>query len=271
MDRKHVKTFTTGEFAQRFGIKKDTLFYYDKIGLFHPAGVHENGYRYYTMPQLDAFWTIQSLRELNVPIKELEHYLDNPSPQGLLTLSHQQLRHVEQEIQKLEDIRKLLKLVVSQTEEAIRVPFGEVSLVELEAETMLYSESFPADKDTSNEEWFARYDAFMQETGLMGPAYIGSVLSQEDLQSGRFGRIHRLYARSKDPAASLRPAGLYAVTYYKGSLDEIPDYYPHLVQQITEQGLQICGDAYEEYLIHVLAAAVESDFVTKISIEVTDS
>ncbi len=38
IDRKNFRTFTTGEFAKRFGVKKDTLLYYDKIDLFKPAG-----------------------------------------------------------------------------------------------------------------------------------------------------------------------------------------------------------------------------------------
>ncbi len=38
IDRKNFRTFTTGKFAKRFEVKKDTLLYYDKIGLFKPAG-----------------------------------------------------------------------------------------------------------------------------------------------------------------------------------------------------------------------------------------
>ena len=45
MKRKNEESYTTGEFARYFGIKKDTLLYYDKIGLFSPAGVRPNGYR----------------------------------------------------------------------------------------------------------------------------------------------------------------------------------------------------------------------------------
>ncbi|MEK4207855.1 MULTISPECIES: MerR family DNA-binding transcriptional regulator [Paenibacillus] len=62
MIRKNLTNFYTGEFAKLFGIKKDTLFYYDKIKLFQPAGISDNGYRYYTLQQLDTFWAIQSLR-----------------------------------------------------------------------------------------------------------------------------------------------------------------------------------------------------------------
>ena len=52
MKRKDENLYTTGAFAKYFGIKKDTLFYYDEIGLFSPAFIGENGYRYYTASQI---------------------------------------------------------------------------------------------------------------------------------------------------------------------------------------------------------------------------
>ena len=39
---------TTGEFAKLAGVSKDTLFHYEKIGLFKPEIVCKNEYRYYS-------------------------------------------------------------------------------------------------------------------------------------------------------------------------------------------------------------------------------
>lgn len=70
------------------------------------------------------------------------------------------------------------------------------------------------------------------------------------------------------PEATMKPAGLYAVTYYKGSYEAIVDFYEVFMRKIKEQGLIICGDAYEEYLLNVLATQNSRDFVTKISVAV---
>lgn len=43
--------YTAGELAKLFGIPKQTMFYYDKMGLLTPEFVAKNGYRYYAMPQ----------------------------------------------------------------------------------------------------------------------------------------------------------------------------------------------------------------------------
>ncbi|MEG2989678.1 MAG: MerR family DNA-binding transcriptional regulator, partial [Oscillospiraceae bacterium] len=50
----HEMRFTTGQFAKLHHINKRTLHYYDAIGLFSPACIGENGYRYYTYLQSTA-------------------------------------------------------------------------------------------------------------------------------------------------------------------------------------------------------------------------
>ncbi|EQB4337066.1 MerR family transcriptional regulator [Clostridium botulinum] len=268
IDRKNFRTFTTGEFAKRFGVKKDTLFYYDKIGLFKPAGISDNGYRYYTIPQSDIFWVIQSLRDLNFPLKSLDNYLKAPSPQDLIELSKNQLNKVDQEIEKLIQIRSILNRIVLQSEEALNAPLDKVILMDLEEEPILYSDKNTLKGDTTNEEWSSYYEEFFKKTELRGPAFIGSVIDKNDLLSGKFGRIDRLFVRMDKPEATMKPAGLYAVTYYKGSYEAIVDFYEVFMRKIKEQGLIICGDAYEEYLLNVLATQNSMDFVTKISVAV---
>ncbi|MBU5439537.1 MerR family transcriptional regulator [Tissierella sp. MSJ-40] len=269
MDKNKSKTFTTGEFAQRFGIKKDTLFYYDRIGLFHPAGVNDNGYRYYTVPQLDVFWMLQSLRELNFPLKTLKHYVNAPSPEELIALSKEQLSRVKQEIRKLEQIHWLLSSIVTYSEEALSAPLDEISLIELPAEPILYSNPIPKENDiASGEEWFSYYDRFLKETELKGPAYVGSIVSQKDLLAGRFEKVDRLFVRMDNADAKLKPAGLYAVTYHKGPYESVLEIYEPFLRQLKEQGLTVCGDAYEEYLLGKLSTQNQTDFIFKISLAV---
>ena len=70
----HNKLFTIGQFASIHGVTKKTLMWYDKISLFKPAVVGENGYRYYTYFQSPTLETILMLRELNVSIPEIQTF-----------------------------------------------------------------------------------------------------------------------------------------------------------------------------------------------------
>ena len=57
MDRHEY--MTTGGFASAMGVSKDTLFHYDDIGLFCPEKVSENGYRYYSIYQMETCMFLQ--------------------------------------------------------------------------------------------------------------------------------------------------------------------------------------------------------------------
>ena len=66
---------TTGELAKLMGITKETLFHYDEIGLFRPAVVMKNGYRYYEVSQMELLDAILLLKELRMPLKEIQKLL----------------------------------------------------------------------------------------------------------------------------------------------------------------------------------------------------
>lgn len=268
MNKNNIKSFTTGEFAKRFGIKKDTLFYYDRIGLFHPAKVDDNGYRYYTFEQLDVFWMLQSLRELNFPIQALKNYVNAPSPEKLVDLSKDQLTLVKEELKKLEQIQWLLSNIVAYSEEALNAPLDEFTLKVLPDEAILYSNPLPLRDELNADEWFNFTDQFLKEAELKGPAYAGSIVSQKDIEAGIYGRIDRLFVRRNDDKSKVKPAGLYAVTYHRGPFESPKELYEPFLQKIKEHGLTICGDAYEEYLLDKLAVHDTDDFMIKISIAV---
>lgn len=270
MERSNARSYTTGEFAAHFGIKKDTLFYYDKIKLFCPSGVDANGYRTYSASQLEAFWALLSLRELNMPIKELQRYFDSPSPEKLSLLSSTQLEQVETELIKSKKTRWYLQRMEAATKEAMQATIGAVIIQKLPAQKLLCSTPSKIDRSAGNEYWEDIYDRFLSETEFKGPAYIGSVIRHGDLLTGQigFGRVDRLFVYSNSRKAEIRSAGSYAIFYHKGSYDSIPQAYPLLFSEIHRLGFVIDGDAYEEYLVNELATNNEDDYITKIVVKV---
>lgn len=75
MEKNTEWVFSTGEFAKLCGVSKQTLLYYDRVGIFKPERILENGYRVYTYPQLETFHVIATLREMGTPIQEIKSYL----------------------------------------------------------------------------------------------------------------------------------------------------------------------------------------------------
>lgn len=259
--------FSTGKFAKLLNIKKDTLFYYEKIGLFCPAGTLENGYRYYTFDQFDQFMAIHSLRQAEVSIKTLKTYFDEPSPQKLQQLAITQRGNVLEEIEKLKNIQFFLERTIEVTEEITHHAIEQVQLQQLNAEPIVYSKAC-IDWTMTLEELYEQSTQFLKMLGIKATASYGVVYKHEDFLAETVHQRSRLFCRLSHTDADIRPAGTYAVIYYKGVYDAGKQAFERLNRYVEEHQLQMIGDIYEECLLHSIASIEEKDFVTKLSVQV---
>ena len=103
------RLFSIGQFAALHGVNKKTLMWYDEIGLFCPAVVKENGYRYYTYFQSATLEAILLLRELDVPVARIRSFLDDRSAQSLAALWDEQLDAVDRKLARLRELRRTMQ------------------------------------------------------------------------------------------------------------------------------------------------------------------
>ena len=73
---------TTGEFAKLMKVSKHTLFHYDDIGLFCPEILGENGYRYYSIYQMETLDTILLLKKSGMSLQEIKDFLEHRSSEN---------------------------------------------------------------------------------------------------------------------------------------------------------------------------------------------
>lgn len=70
---------TVHEVSRLAGVSIRTLQYYDRIGLLPPADYTDSGYRLYDDAALERLQQILLFRELEFPLKEIRHILENPN------------------------------------------------------------------------------------------------------------------------------------------------------------------------------------------------
>lgn len=269
MQRKKEKYYTTGAFAKLFGIKKDTLFYYDRIGLFCPQGVGENRYRYYSEAQILPFSTLLALREMGVPVRELHRYFGDPAPERLLLLADEKIQRLDAEIRRLEEIRRLFSGIAANTREAEEAVFGRIQIREYPGRWLRYSEKLALDAETATgQQWGDAYDRFARQTGGMKAVSFGCVLARKDLEAGEYTKVDRLFTPCGPGEGELRPGGKYAVLYFRGPYGKLQEGYEKLAEEVKRRNLAFAGDACEEYLVAELATKREEEYVTKISVPV---
>ena len=180
-----------------------------------------------------------------------------------------QIEKIEREIKKLQEVKVLFHNIVNIMEEVEGAILGQLEIKQLPEERFIYSKQNKSDLQTSIQEWQDICGEFVQEINIKGTAMIGSILTVEDMRKGQFRRIDRLFVKSENQVGEVREGGMYAIFYYKGTHDSIPEIYPYILSEIKRKGFEIVGDAYEEYLITELATNKEEDYVTKVVIKVS--
>lgn len=86
INMKEKKYYTAGELARLFNIPKQTMLYYDKMGILKPEFVAENGYRYYSTPQYLTLEIILFLRKMDISVPDIHKFLENRSRDNILRI-----------------------------------------------------------------------------------------------------------------------------------------------------------------------------------------
>ncbi|MFQ7174334.1 MAG: MerR family transcriptional regulator [Thomasclavelia ramosa] len=141
------KYFTTGEFAKLWGVKKQTLFHYDDIGIFQPAKRDSNGYRYYTYQQFEVFAVISVLKEMGMSLNEIKIYLDNRTPEGLIELFEDQVIKVNREIDYLKRIQQVMKTKIELTKKATLIDHTKIEIKEYQEDYLILSNKLDISDD----------------------------------------------------------------------------------------------------------------------------
>ena len=133
--------YTTGEFAKLCGVKKQTLFHYDDIGLLEPALVKNNGYRYYSYAQYEDFLIIACLKEAGMSLKDIASYLQLADEHDRADVLAACISHLEQRIAYLGRVKHVLEgsFGLAEHDEAVQAQLRDTTLVVREARRMLAS------------------------------------------------------------------------------------------------------------------------------------
>nr|WP_269811279.1 MerR family transcriptional regulator [Kineosporia rhizophila] len=239
---------TIGEFSRLTHLSVRTLRRYHEGALLEPAVVDEStGYRYYAVEQIPTAQVINRLRELDVPLGDVQRILRSPDPGVRATLVADHLQRLEAELDRtraaVASLRRLLRPAPAPIEVELRAePARTVAAV-----TDVIGES---DVDA----WYAGAMAELQAavgdavTGPPGGSYDNALFEQ-----GR-GQV-MLYLPTAAPPGTGRvhaatlPAAELAVTTHVGEHNGIEVTYGELGTWVVENAMSVAGPVREVYLV----------------------
>ncbi|NMM64970.1 MerR family transcriptional regulator [Clostridium sp. P21] len=265
---------STGELAQMLGVTKQTVIYYDKIGLISPVKRGEKHYRYYTLEQADELDSILTFRNLGVPISVLKEYLSVRNAEGCIEMLKKQEERVNLEIQKLDKIRRKIEGRSKLLNQILKVKdFEKVEFSIMGKEWYMIEHCIEKDEKSYMQSFISICNR-SKELQIDFENPICSIITQEALMLGNYKKT--AYFGIKIPEDFKgdvinkfeRPYGTYASTYHKGSYDSMYLSYERLIKGIKEQGYSVCGNAYEMDLLSTLTNANSDEYLKLIYIQV---
>lgn len=261
--------FSAGELAKLQNISKQTLLYYDKIGLFQPSYTDpENGYRFYSVEQLDYLDTILIMKKIGFPLNEIKKHMKNYTTKNSMFFFRNQLNVIEHKIQELSLIKNRLEHRCEQIEQ-IRGTEGAAPIVGMTDCTYILYHAVGKPYDVK-EISIATKKCYAQALSDDLPVFFqcGVCVPLDRIQAGRYTEAQVAFLTTDklpgvDNVKKL-PRGLTASLYHFGNYYDISSSYEKLMAFCRQHHFKITSDSYEFCINDYITSRYEEEFITKI-------
>ncbi|MEG6615996.1 MerR family transcriptional regulator [Peptococcaceae bacterium 1198_IL3148] len=272
MNEKNVKYLTTGEFAKLCKVNKQTLFYYDQIGLLSPVFKNEKGYRFYSINQIELLYVIDLLKDLGMSLSDIKQYTQNKSPESFLTLMYQKKEEIVKKRQEIEMKEKLIETKIALMEKASQLDFNRITLEHLPEATLYLSRNIENITDEEFVEVLSEFIDELNESQLDTGYPIGGIIKREQILKGEFSKYSYLYIEQPHPKDGYpyfqAVKGDFLIGYHIGDDTSIHNTYKRLLSEMEPLDLALGDYVFEEYIYDTVVKNQKEHHVTKIMIQV---
>ena len=262
--------FSIGEVSKYQNISKQTLIFYDKIGLFCPAYVDpHNGYRYYSAKQIDYLDTILIMKKIGFSLNEIRDHMQNYTIDTSLLLLRKQLTVIQQQIEELRMIQSRLQQRCDQMEATKNCIGNENPVMEEDIKTqyILYQkvEKPYGPRETSIATKKCFVDAFQKKL----PVYFqsGAIVPLENIKNKNYtNSVVFLPIEKTDKASNILclPPGRCVSVHHIGDYQSINHSYEKILHYCQTHSCKIISDSYEFCINDYITTDDESEYITKI-------
>ena len=265
------ETFSVAEFAEFSRTTRDTLIYYDKIGLLKPESRGENDYRFYSSAQLSIVNLIRTCQSLGMTLAEIKLLKAERTPESLDEHLERQIKLIDEKIDDWARARKLLFTLKKTIHSALIVNEDLISIQFMPAEAIILGE----ENDYSNGR--GDYDALYSFYRACSEKYPGldmnypvwGMFSQERIEKGDWVWPDRYYFYNPE-GHDQKAAAVYAIGFARGGYGHSGGLYDRMIDYIGKNGFEICGPAYEEYLLNEVSTVNDEDYLMRVMIAVRE-
>ncbi len=270
------KYYTSGELAKLFDIPKQTMFYYDKMGLLTPDFVAENGYRYYGMSQYLTLEIILFLRRLDISVPDIKNFLQHRSKEEIIKILARKEADCEETLSHTESLLRSVQAYRKRLERSQELPV-DIVLLQNFPDCPMYLTPIPPNRRGGMDaiayraqhvrEFFAQSFCKDQPTGWM--------IAKEDFFAQKFKHASAIVTRSGSqdsgqPSNYTCPGGLYCTILTKGAYFlHAEEAHDKLLAFMKINQLTADGDIFLFPVVSYWAVNDPDEYINSLSIKVT--
>lgn len=262
-----------GQVSKLFHTSIKTLRYYDEIDLFKPQFVDQNSkYRYYSTDQFEQLNTINYLKVLGMPLKDIKSHLNKRNIDYMLKLLETQM---EVTVNRIEE----LNIVKSKLEKRTKFLKNLKNI-----ETNMISEKYFEERKTvslkkdikNNHDIELSIRELENSTNNKNSIFIGKVglsIKEERLLTSDYQNYDELFLIIeeefyKEEHLKIFPRGIYVSMTFKGSHDQAEAHYKKLIDYINLKNYKVAGDSFERTIVDFALTNNPEEYLTEIQIPI---
>lgn len=263
--------YKIGEISKIYGIGRDSLMYYEDIGILKPFR-DKNGYRMYKLSDIWRLNLIKELRSLNFPMKKIKEYLDDRNIESTKEILNTEIILIDEKIEELLSYKQnIMKRLDTINDELRNLKLYEIDLVYINKR-----KSRELNANITKDEEFDFLIQKLQKDyenrfTILGNNNIGSSFCLDKIKQGIYNEFKSVFCFLEDEEEIYNiifNEGYYLTLTYKGKYKNNKHYINKMFKYIEEKGYKIISDPIEIYKIDIHETEDINEFITEIQIPV---
>lgn len=266
--------FKIGEISKLFHIGVDSIRYYEKVGLLHPARNEDNNYRLYTLDDIRTMNTIRELLDIGFSTEEILQFEKDRNLKHVTAMLDKESSVIDEKIRHLMKIKGNINSRLRSINESLNLDTsGQIQLLNMsERKCVLITSEGMHDNEINIR--LAKYTSdSSQKLTTIGACdcYILDT-SRIDEETGDYANKAVFFYSEylKYDSNYTLPEGKYLSLAYRGDFRQTTTYYPKMLEYCMKNGLTPAGDLMEFCHIDRYETSDISEYITELELCVTD-
>lgn len=265
--------YKINEISNLYNIGKDSLRYYEEIGMLKPER-DTNGYRLYSIQDIWKLSIIKDLRNLSMPMEVIKDYLENKTLENTLDILNEEITIINKKLEQLKAQKTtIMSRMKSLKEDAAEAETEVIKVVGInERKVIFLNDSFSRDEEA---DFLIKklHKKHEDKLYLLGNNYVGVTMDLNKIKENIYNAYTSVFfiLDSEDKNYDkIIPKGKYLTLTYRGSYEKTKTFIPMMLEYAENNNFKVISNPVELYKIDIHETSVIDEYLTELQMQVEE-